>query len=394
MNNKTVLIIFFISFLFRLPIIFFYGDNSLQDEWDDLLKNLITYNTLATLRFDNVLVPNLYMPPLYAYFLYLISLFFNDLGVNYIISVLIIQSILASFTIIIFFKILKNFYSDKVSILGSLIFSLYPLNLYSVGQISSITLTLFLSIAFYFVFIKLIKTNNNKLLIILFSLLSGLLILTRREFIIFFLITNFFLFFFIKLKIKKIIIICFLTTLVISPYLIRNYIAFDRIIIQAGFGFNLWKAYNPNSKVEGSYYPSKDLQNKLNNIPRNKFYRINENKIFLDQAINYIKDEPYKYLKIYFLRMFSYYFSDFTSSQKLNYNFLHLVPNILISVLFSISLFFYNKKSILLNYFLLIFIAYILLFSFFAILPRYKLYIIPFQIIFSLQILKRFSWYK
>ena len=39
--------------------------------------------------------------------------------------------------------------------------------------------------------------------------------------------------------------------LVISPYVIRNYIHFNQFIIVKSLGYNLWKGNNQLSKVEG-----------------------------------------------------------------------------------------------------------------------------------------------
>jgi hypothetical protein len=80
---------------------------------------------------------------------------------------------------------------------------------------------MFLSVLFLFCVINIIKLNKYKYLI-LFSIISGLLILTRREFIIFFIVTNFFLFFFAKINLKKILLVIFITSLTVSPYIIRN----------------------------------------------------------------------------------------------------------------------------------------------------------------------------
>ena len=91
-----------------------------------------------------------------------------------------------------------------------------------------------------------------------------------------------------------------ITIIGISPYIYRNYIAFDKFIIHSGFGYNIWKAYNPKAKVEGYLFPSKELQNKIKNVKKNIHYRINEDKIYLEQALIYIAEDPGKYINLYF----------------------------------------------------------------------------------------------
>ena len=69
------------------------------------------------------------------------------------------------------------------------------------------------------------------------------------------------------MPIKKILIIVFITMITISPYLVRNYLVFEKIIIHSSFGFNLWKGNNQNSKIEGSFIIPKTLQDKIDKIP-------------------------------------------------------------------------------------------------------------------------------
>ena len=110
-----------------------------------------------------------------------------------------------------------------------------------------------------------------------------------------------YLFLFFKKPAKDILLILLISTLTVSPYLIRNYIAFDKIIIHSGFGYNLWKGNNPSSRVEGfaqseanSLLPAtfnnidefNNMKLKFENIPKDKFYRINQDKIFVKEKQN------------------------------------------------------------------------------------------------------------
>ena len=113
-----------------------------------------------------------------------------------------------------------------------------------------------------------------------------------NKFIGIFVLSSFYLFIFFRISIKKILLIALITLITTSPYLIRNFLIFEKVTIQAGFGFNVWKSNNPNSKVEGSTLIDDNLQKQIDEIPKDKFYRINEDKIFLGQAIEYIKKEP------------------------------------------------------------------------------------------------------
>jgi len=85
---------------------------------------------------------------------------------------------------------------------------------------------------------------------------------------------------------------------------------------------------------------------------------------------------------------------DFNSSYPKYYNFFHVFPKILLSIstLIGIAVLFYNKQF--LNFFLIYFIINAVVFSFFFILPRYSLPLLPIQIIISLEAIKFYFRYE
>ena len=377
----TIILLILFSALIRIPVVLFFGDTSLENEWRILVNNLVEHGTLALKNFDGFLLPNLWMPPLYAYYIYFFT-FFELEHQNYILLILSSQVLLSSISVGVFYKINKLFFSNRISLYSSLLFSLFPLYMYASGQISSVSLHIFLAILFYYYFFQIANKGNFQS-IFLFSFIVGLLILTRREFIGIFVLSSFYLFIFFRISIKKILLIALITLITTAPYLIRNFLIFEKVTIQAGFGFNVWKSNNPNSKVEGSTLMEDNLQKQIEEIPADKFYRINADKIFLGQAIEYIKKDPKRYLILYFKKVASFLFINIDSSEPLYYNPLHYLPVLLLGLTSLIGIILSDKKSYQLNYLILIFFSYIIIFSAFSILPRYKLYIIPLQIIFT-----------
>ena len=393
-NKSTIyLIIFSLSLITRSVISYFYSDKALVNEWSILVENLYYFNSLSLIRFDDLFIPNLWMPPLYAYFIYLHTIIFG-IEEDLVKSVIISQIIISSLTSVIFFKVLNIFFDYKFAIIGAIIFCFFPIIVYSSSQISSITIYLFLSILYIFKILEII--SKKKVSLIFLGILSGLLILTSRDFIVIFLFSLLFICYFKFLKLKNLLIILIITLMTISPYMLRNYLAFDKLIIHSGLGYNLWKAYNPKTKVEGFQNSnpkgeerkytdeSEDLQLKLNKVNKDKFYRLNEDSIYLDQAIKYISDEPLKYINLFFKRLLSFYFIDLNSSQTNYYNFFHIVPNFLISFLSIFGIFLYKKDDFKFNYICLVMLLLVLVYACFAILPRYKIYILPMQIILGL----------
>jgi len=168
-TEKNIIIsLILLALVVRLPAIFIFGDTELQFEWKFLVDNLIEYKQLAwkNCEFDysgttlclekGFLLPNLWMPPLYAYYLYLFS-FLSSSEQVYIQLVLLSQAAFATISIVLFYKLNKNFFSKNLSFFSSLLFSFFPLYVYACTQISSISLQVFLTILFLYSFFKLIE---------------------------------------------------------------------------------------------------------------------------------------------------------------------------------------------------------------------------------------------
>ena len=383
-TSKLVLLIL-LSFFIRIPVILIFGDLSLENEWKVLVNNLIINKTLAfdylDPALDKFLLPNVWMPPLYAYYLYFFS-FFNLEEQYYIQLILTSQILLSSISVAIFYKINKLFFSQKINFYSSLLFSLFPLNLYACAQISSITLQVFLTLLFFYFIFQFVK-KGNFLSIFLLSFMGGLLILLRGEFILILLISFLYLFFYFKTTIKNILLMILIISLTVSPYLIRNIIVLDTVVITKSFGYNLWKGNNPSSTVEGRGIFDENLKKEIYEIPKNKFYGINFDKIFLDRAIENIIDDPIRYLTLFAKKFMSFLFIDIHSSKMDYYKPLHYLPVLLLGITSLIGIILSDKKSSKLNYLILIYFVNIIIFSCFFILPRYKLVILPLQIIFT-----------
>jgi len=378
-KNKEIYILIFLflsSVLIRIPTIFILGDASLENEWKDIVNSLSEHG-----QFLYKGLPNIFMPPLYAFYLYFFSIF-NLEEQNYIQLILLSQVLLSSISVAVFYKLNKIFFSQKISFYSSLLFSLFPLHIYACSQISSITLQVFLTILFFYFFFEIPK-RRNLLSIFLLSLVSGLLILLRGEFIVIFVLSFLYLLIVFKIQIKKILLMVLITLIIISPYLIRNILVFNSVTITKSFGYNLWKGNNSNSAVEGSVFLNDSLQKQITNIPNDKYYPLNLDRVYLDEAIKNIKEEPKRYLTLFVKKAASFLFIDIKSSQPNYYNPLHYLPVLLLGITSLIGIVLSDKKSYQLNYLILIFFVNIIIFSSFFIIPRYKLAILPLQIIFT-----------
>ena len=118
-NKETYLLIFLFLFslLIRIPAIFIFGDTDLENEWRILVNNLTNHGTLSLINFGDFFVPNFFMPPLYAFYLYFFKVFNFD-NELYIQVVLFSQTILSSFSVIIFYIINRLFFFKENKYIG------------------------------------------------------------------------------------------------------------------------------------------------------------------------------------------------------------------------------------------------------------------------------------
>tara|TARA_B100000989_G_C19520676_1_gene464030 strand:+ start:817 stop:2031 length:1215 start_codon:yes stop_codon:yes gene_type:complete len=389
-------LIFFVALLTRLFALYYYRDIEVSNEWGIMLMNLEEYNILSVHSVQGIPVPNIFMPPLYPIFLYCIKLFITNKDI-FLWVIQFIQLIFALVSIYLSFRILSEFFSKNISYIGTLIFTLFPLNIYAVSQISSVTMQILLFNLFLFSFLKLFKNLRIKH-IFLFSISAGLLMLLRGEFFLFVLLSIFYLF--LKRKnLSKIILICLICLLTISPYLYRNYNIFGVITITKSGGYNLLKGNHPRTKVEGTpmflnienVIPEvkEDLQKLILKGPTQD-YDLAQDKILLNQAIKFIKDDPFRYIELYFKKLFSFALVDLNAKYNNYYSPLHIIPKIILGLTTIVGVILSFKLKIsALNYITLYYFGNLGLFSIFFILPRYSLSLLIIQVILSLIILKK-----
>ena len=393
-GNQKLLIstIIIVALIIRIPTIHFFGDLRLENEWLILVNNLANHGEFAFRSFGDFYIPNLFMPPLYIWFLYIFKLL-NLSNENYLYLILYSQAILASISLVTFYFICKKFFSNNLSLFLTTLFCFFPSYVYACSQISSITLYIFLITLFLFFLLKIPYELNNKYIFYL-GLTSGLLILLRGEFILLFIFSLIYLFFFyVNVKLKKIILTLFIASIVLSPYLYRNLIELNTLSITKSIGFNLWKGNNPKSNVEGDlkrivneHGPigfEGDLKEKIINLKIDKYYDANLDNLFLNEAIKNIKSEPKRYVGLYIKKIISFLFFDLNSSIKNYYHPLYFLPLIMISISSLIGMLISIKHSKDLNLITLMCLSNIFVFSFFFILPRFNLIILPMQIILT-----------
>ena len=399
-TKKSIPFFLLIALTLRILISIYYGDRDLSEgsahEWGVLFNNLKYHGDLYWFFDGNYKYPSLFMPPLYPYFIYLIDLLPANNLIFKLISVQILISLISSLYI---YKICEKNFNKNISLLSFLIFSFYPANLYSSSQISSITIVMFLYIFFLYVLV------NNKNLILL-GVIGGFGILARGEFFLIFIISLIYLFFLKKINIVKTLLIMLIALVITSPYLIRNYIIFNKLVITQSTGYVLWRGNNSLSTVD-SIIADREIGKVLNiNLPENYNFKNNEikeiydqikkikynpkhdllrDKIFFEKAVDNIKNDPFRYFTLSIKKFFSFTFINLNSNYPNYYNIFSILPEFILSIGAVLGIIL-NIKNIVKLKFIYFYTFYILaVYSCLLILPRYKLILLPtYSIFFSL----------
>ena len=79
--KKKLTLIIILGALLRIMSIIFFGDKEVSNEWGIMLENLEQNQVLSVREVNGVPVPNIFMPPLYPLFLYVIKLGFNEIHI-------------------------------------------------------------------------------------------------------------------------------------------------------------------------------------------------------------------------------------------------------------------------------------------------------------------------
>ncbi len=397
-NIFTIYNLLILSLIVRFIFSIFYSDKTLENEWGIIFHNyqasgVFGYNVVVNkflalpnlAKTGDVVLPTVFMPPLYFFYINLLKFLINDFF-SIVNLVIYSQVILSTASVYFFHKIVETYEKDKlIALLITAIFSFFPINIYASLQISSITLQIFLIILFLY-FLLIFNLRNEIKFLSFFSIISGLLILIRGEFLVFYIFALLYLIIFLKKKYSKILFSLFITLLIVSPYLHRNYHIFDEIVLTKSFGYNLLKGNNPSKIIEGNasfvenQYDIESLK-----ISTDNNYEINLDNFYKDRALEFIKNDPFDYLKLYFIKVLTFLFFDINSTYPNYYNFFHIFPKIIVAIASFFGGILSLQKRGFFQFLAFYYFLNILLFSVFFILPRYSLICLPVQLLLSIE---------
>ncbi len=298
------------------------------------------------------------------------------------------QVVLGSLMCLLVYSIAVKIFDKKTAFLSTFVSIFYPPFIYISGVLyptNLFTLLLALSI---FLLLKL-KTGRSSIIYILTGFCFGLATLCRPIFLSFIPFGLFYIFTFqekaFTKKIGRISLVLFVTLLTISPWIIRNYIVYNKFVLVSTGGYMLWSGNNPlakgNSDDRRSVAVELNTNEWLDRLSKNNpdekcgierlrkvlsgADEIERDKILQREAIRFMWENPGHTGRL-FIRKFVALYTPFTKTMTQN--------------VFTSSR---NKMVVSFAFYPILFFAFI---GFFFSLPQWRKTLIFYFVIFSLSL--------
>ena len=385
-NKKKILItILAVGLIARIIFIVVYGDYKNNKYWEFgyIAENLHAGNGYSLFYFENDTLkqdfkPNIkpftsaFMPPAYVYFLYPFFYIENVAIRNLLIY--LSQIILSLFLILIIYFFAAKYFSENTALVSAAVVSILPEFIYTTITFNAIIHFQILITLTLYVLLNKDLLNNFKNIII-FSTLSGVILYIRSEYIIF--LSFVLLYFLFRKKLKFFITSFAVIFLILSPWIIRNYIEFNEFVpFTTSGGLNFYRGHNQNYIGNwGTPEYSKEIYLKS----KGNDFEIIYNRFYFEKAKNFIFNNIKEEIKNSFIKFYNLWVIN--PDDVRSFNLAYLIPSLLIT-LFSVIGIIKNFSFVKFKFIYLFLISSTLVAVLFLALPRYqtmmKITLIPF----------------
>jgi hypothetical protein len=399
-NNTYLFVISFFAFLVYQGVNFVYFpiDIVFPDEIRFINRAILFTNTF-TFGVANGTATAWEMP----FTSILFALFYKIGGSesNLIIITRVFQSLLLILQAILLYKISIKIFADKLSaFLTFIVVLFYPYFIYYQGLLLSETLfNTSLIISFYFIYSwyeKGFKIDRNFILSNIFLIIS-IYIKATLSFLVPVLLASFY--FINKYNIKytlKIFLYSFIIYILsMSFWWVRNYSIFDEFVAFTNTSaYNLYLGNNPYNRYGGCDWGSdvdKKVVKRISKIPS----EVQKNKEYKKEAIEFIKENPYRFIQLAFLKLQRFY-SIVPNADGFNggyYKWISIFSYGIIFILFLFSVLYHMKEYKKLSAIYILFVYFTLIHMLVIASLRYRLPLEPFMILLSMPLLSKIFIY-
>jgi 4-amino-4-deoxy-L-arabinose transferase-like glycosyltransferase len=184
-------------------------------------------------------------------FPFLLTAVFYVFGFGNFLALFIVHSILAGLTAITLFLALRT-QSERIAAVFALGFAVYPPFIYQCATSPESTIVLLFLLSLFFYQAVCLQESPKLKRFALLGAIAGAMVMTNPGALVFTMLSVCFIAFIVSDKyliwVKQVIVSLVIFSIVVSPWFIRNYIMFERLIVRAETGHELLK-----SRYEAGY---------------------------------------------------------------------------------------------------------------------------------------------
>ncbi len=141
-----------------------------------------------------------------------------------------------------------------------------------------------------------------------------------------------------KVKLQGLCLTLTVMLLLISPWLVRNYIVFQRFVpLVSSFGINLWEGNNPNASGSNYLYPRGrwELDNSLKLRMTPLMNEVERSQVMRQAALEFIRQHPRRFVYLRAKSFFYFWFSHYNLEELQGYprNIVTLVATLIMNLL-------------------------------------------------------------
>lgn len=342
LNYKAILIIAGIMFIAKsIFSIFYLSDFAFAEDWS-IAMNLLTKGTYSL--YDTI-EPTAMKTPVYPLFIYSII---SICGASKL-AVVLVQNLLAAISGILLFKLSTRIFSERISFIIALLFMLHPSYFYYSNVIEVTNIFVPLAILSTILYAKLVQDLSNIKItsIIIAATVFAITMLCQPITAPIFVVAIGYLIF--KKHFALVAKLSIIMALVFSPWVIRNYIEFNKFIpTKSPFWMNIYLGYLDLSHGKERYDIVPDSVNQMISRMRANFASdVAMEAKYKEISIKAISQSPMLYAEktLWQAVIFWTYPPRYFDDASIAFLFIRKIPVYGLNILLIISLYFAFRRD-------------------------------------------------
>lgn len=363
-------------------------------EWGIIARNILAGKGYSYYEVNGQAMPSAYMPPAHTLFLASMFRLFGDGTVIAYFVIQLINAFMGLLLVYLVYQLARIYWSEETAMLSALIIAIHPPFVYMVTEIANINFYLVNNVAVIYFLAKYLEEEKNSSYLAAAGALLGFLTMFRAETLALIGIFSVLLWARVRGNFRHIVTFAVFAVVVITPWTVRNYLVFHRFIpTTTAMPVVLW--YGHNSQANGTQrigwgysshvmQPLPTMQAELDHVPAGPQYEIQLHRIFLYEALDFIRTHPQEEV-VLFGKKFFYYWT-FDMHHPKGSLPAYWIPTMGLIALFWVGVMLHRRDWWTRYYLLVTCILFSMTLALvFHVLPRYRMFVEPLMVPFAVE---------